>query len=148
MDGIALPVIADLVTDLIETLLEKAEVILVAQLGNRFVGIEEIVVTVLLWRNIGHQHICSCQNRLFSSPGFDRLQCGGGGDIDIGHQYPQQGYHPECHPEPFLQWKKLPVVSVERGLGMADIGSHPAHVDIELLHEEQVIGQIFSGLGR
>ena len=79
MAGIALLVIADLVTDLIETLLEKAEVILVAQLGNRFVGIEEIVVTVLLWRNIGHQHICSCQNRLFSSPGFDRLQCGGGG---------------------------------------------------------------------
>jgi hypothetical protein len=23
------------------------------------------------------------------------LQCGGGGDIDVGHQYPQQGNHPD-----------------------------------------------------
>ena len=37
-------------------------------------------------------------------------------------------------------------MSVERGVGVFDVGSHTAHIDIDLLHEEEIVCQLLNRL--
>lgn len=93
MLGISLPEIANLVAYAFKLLFEKKQVLLVTLLRDGLVLIKGIIIPVLFRSDVGHQYISSDEDGFFAAFLFNGLQGGGRGDVDIGHEDTQEGYH-------------------------------------------------------
>lgn len=115
---------------------------------SRFVLIQLVIGTVGQRGNVRHDDVGAYFEGFFPSVGFDGLQGGRGGDVDIGHEQTEAGDHVQSETQPFAWRKKVAACCPKRCVAMFEVGAHSHHIDIHALQEKQVVGEVFDGLKR
>ena len=68
-----------------------------------FVFIEQVILAVFNRREVGHDHVCTHHQRLFTALRVDGLHGRGGSDVDVFHHDAQDGHHFKRQVEPFFE---------------------------------------------